>query len=159
MVVGGDNFRKGQVEGNAPWHSQLINGNVGVPRDHSTCRKVNTLAHEVAAHSARFAFQALPNGKQRSARSLHSEGDVRKRRCQLKFQVSYGTCCLARDSATKCVGASGMTSSGLCRQANECTRAVFCSKAVSVVCFKAGAPGSVPVLLLVAQAWYCQSML
>ena len=72
MIVWSNNFRKGQVESNAPWHSQLINGNVGVSRDDSTRREVNTLAHEVSTHPPRLALETLPNGKQWSARSLQS---------------------------------------------------------------------------------------
>ena len=37
MVVWSDHLGESQIEGNAPGHSQLINGYIGVTRYNSTC--------------------------------------------------------------------------------------------------------------------------
>lgn len=62
LVVGCDGFWVRHVEGNTPGYPELVDGDVWVPRYDCTRRKINTLAHQVAAHSAFFALQPLANG-------------------------------------------------------------------------------------------------
>ena len=59
VIVGRDGLGVGQVEGDAPGHAQLINGDVGVARNDRARRKVDALAHEVAPHSPLFPLQPL----------------------------------------------------------------------------------------------------
>mmetsp|Transcript_26014 Transcript_26014/g.73791 ORF Transcript_26014/g.73791 Transcript_26014/m.73791 type:complete len:498 (+) Transcript_26014:2487-3980(+) len=69
-VEAGDALRDGEVERNGPRHADLIDTEVGVRSNHSTRGKVDTLAHEVAAHAALFPDQALPQGFERLAALL-----------------------------------------------------------------------------------------
>lgn len=69
-VEGCDSLREGQVESNAPWYTQLIDADVGIPSNDGTGREIHTLAHQVATNPPTFPLQSLRNGLHWLARLL-----------------------------------------------------------------------------------------
>lgn len=57
-----DNFWKCHIGCDGSWDAHLVDLQVGVWGDDSSGREVHTLAHEVAADSAFFPFEALFDG-------------------------------------------------------------------------------------------------
>ena len=49
----------GEVARNRPWHADLVNGQVGIGRDDCTRRKVDALAHEIAANTPLLSLETL----------------------------------------------------------------------------------------------------
>mmetsp|Transcript_44451 Transcript_44451/g.74149 ORF Transcript_44451/g.74149 Transcript_44451/m.74149 type:complete len:501 (-) Transcript_44451:153-1655(-) len=64
-VVRRHHLGDGKVERDAPWHAELIQAQGGVGRDHAARAEVHALPHQVAAHAALLALQALRDGLDR----------------------------------------------------------------------------------------------
>ena len=59
--------RKGEIRGDLHRHSQFLNGDIGIGRNHRTSRKLHTLALDVVADAALLGADALLDGLQGSA--------------------------------------------------------------------------------------------
>ena len=55
-VEGGYNFWKSQILGNGSWHSYLINTQIRVRSDDSTCREINSFSHKIATYPSFLAL-------------------------------------------------------------------------------------------------------
>ena len=73
-VVGSDDLGLGEVGGDLLGHAELVDVDVGVGRDDGAGRKVDALAHEVTAHTARLGAEAGFQGLERAPGSLRGGG-------------------------------------------------------------------------------------
>mmetsp|Transcript_1000 Transcript_1000/g.3038 ORF Transcript_1000/g.3038 Transcript_1000/m.3038 type:complete len:406 (+) Transcript_1000:3481-4698(+) len=67
-VEGRHDLRVGERRGDGPRHAHLVDGQIRVRRDHCARAEVHALAHEVAAHAAVLALEALRDGLERAPR-------------------------------------------------------------------------------------------
>mmetsp|Transcript_11451 Transcript_11451/g.22494 ORF Transcript_11451/g.22494 Transcript_11451/m.22494 type:complete len:848 (-) Transcript_11451:1065-3608(-) len=64
-VERGDSLWHGQIESNRPGHTDLVNTQVGICRNHSTGRKIHTFTHEVTTHTTLLTNKTLTKRFQR----------------------------------------------------------------------------------------------